>query len=165
MILTSCIFSWVKEFDWSVLTYTIINAIGFERSEHGSQGHYNTDLWKSMYDLIISVLRNNSFLFIWLATYFTLHAILEQVIVSHLIVVTCFLDFGVHCGRTMVWIAFSSQSSFVPKYLLMRDCACLQDIGAGKGKYYAVNYPLRDGIDDDSYEQIFQPVIAKVSLK
>lgn len=38
----------------------------------------------------------------------------------------------------------------------------LRDIGAGKGKYYAVNYPLRDGIDDDSYEQIFQPVVAKV---
>ena len=33
-----------------------------------------------------------------------------------------------------------------------------QDIGAGKGKYYAVNFPLRDGIDDDSYEQIFNPV-------
>jgi histone deacetylase 1/2 len=38
----------------------------------------------------------------------------------------------------------------------------LRDIGAGKGKYYAVNFPLRDGIDDESYEQIFQPVIAKV---
>lgn len=35
----------------------------------------------------------------------------------------------------------------------------LKDIGAGKGKYYAVNFPLRDGIDDESYEQgIFQPV-------
>lgn len=34
----------------------------------------------------------------------------------------------------------------------------LQDIGAGKGKYYAVNYPLRDGIDDESYEAIFKPV-------
>ena len=33
-----------------------------------------------------------------------------------------------------------------------------QDIGAGKGKYYAVNFPLRDGIDDESYEQIFNPV-------
>lgn len=33
-----------------------------------------------------------------------------------------------------------------------------QDIGAGKGKYYAVNYPLRDGIDDESYEAIFKPV-------
>lgn len=35
---------------------------------------------------------------------------------------------------------------------------CVQDIGAGKGKYYAVNYPLRDGIDDESYEAIFKPV-------
>ena len=33
-----------------------------------------------------------------------------------------------------------------------------QDIGAGKGKYYAVNFPLRDGIDDESYETIFKPV-------
>ena len=36
---------------------------------------------------------------------------------------------------------------------------CLQDIGAGKGKYYAVNFPLRDGIDDECYEQVFQPVM------
>ncbi len=27
-----------------------------------------------------------------------------------------------------------------------------QDIGAGKGKYYAVNFPLRDGIDDESFQ-------------
>lgn len=38
----------------------------------------------------------------------------------------------------------------------------LKDIGAGKGKYYAVNFPLRDGIDDDSYESIFVPVMTKV---
>ena len=37
-----------------------------------------------------------------------------------------------------------------------------KDIGAGNGKYYAVNYPLKDGIDDSSYEPIFQTVIAKV---
>lgn len=36
--------------------------------------------------------------------------------------------------------------------------AFFKDIGAGKGKYYAVNFPLRDGIDDESYEQIFKPV-------
>jgi histone deacetylase 1/2 len=38
----------------------------------------------------------------------------------------------------------------------------LKDIGAGKGKYYAVNFPLRDGIDDESYEQIFVPIMSKV---
>jgi len=37
-----------------------------------------------------------------------------------------------------------------------------KDIGAGKGKYYAVNIPLRDGMDDDSYESIFVPIITKV---
>ncbi|AEO70615.1 histone deacetylase-like protein [Thermothielavioides terrestris NRRL 8126] len=38
----------------------------------------------------------------------------------------------------------------------------LRDIGIGNGKYYAVNFPLRDGIDDVSYETIFEPVIEAV---
>ncbi|KAJ1362729.1 Histone deacetylase 2 [Parelaphostrongylus tenuis] len=38
----------------------------------------------------------------------------------------------------------------------------LKDIGAEKGKYYALNFPLRDGIDDESYERIFSPVMRKV---
>lgn len=38
----------------------------------------------------------------------------------------------------------------------------LRDIGVGNGKYYSVNCPLRDGIDDESYKSIFEPVIAKV---
>ena len=38
----------------------------------------------------------------------------------------------------------------------------LRDIGAGRGKYYAVNFPLRDGIDDETYETIFKPVMTKV---
>ncbi|CAF0705580.1 unnamed protein product [Brachionus calyciflorus] len=38
----------------------------------------------------------------------------------------------------------------------------LRDIGAGKGKYYAVNFPLRDGIDDEVYQTIFEPVMTKV---
>ncbi|EGW34403.1 uncharacterized protein SPAPADRAFT_59836 [Spathaspora passalidarum NRRL Y-27907] len=38
----------------------------------------------------------------------------------------------------------------------------LNDIGIGKGKYYAVNVPLRDGIDDASYKSIFEPIIAAI---
>ena len=38
----------------------------------------------------------------------------------------------------------------------------LRDIGAGKGKHYAVNFPLRDGIDDEAYESIFKPLMSKV---
>lgn len=38
----------------------------------------------------------------------------------------------------------------------------LRDIGVGNGKYYAVNIPLRDGIDNVSYKSIFEPVIKAV---
>ncbi|ORX67540.1 hypothetical protein DL89DRAFT_269340 [Linderina pennispora] len=38
----------------------------------------------------------------------------------------------------------------------------LRDIGEGKGKYYAVNFPLRDGIDDVSYQSVFKPVIQHI---
>lgn len=38
----------------------------------------------------------------------------------------------------------------------------LRDIGVGNGKYYAVNFPLRDGIDDVSYKSIFEPTIRNV---
>ncbi|KAH0788022.1 Histone deacetylase 1 [Histomonas meleagridis] len=36
------------------------------------------------------------------------------------------------------------------------------DIGIGKGKHYAVNIPLRDGIDDESYEGLFKPILSKL---
>ncbi|KAI1138134.1 hypothetical protein F5Y05DRAFT_52194 [Hypoxylon sp. FL0543] len=38
----------------------------------------------------------------------------------------------------------------------------LRDIGIGQGRYYATNFPLRDGIDDASYKSIFEPVISSV---
>ncbi|KAG0292391.1 histone deacetylase, partial [Dissophora globulifera] len=38
----------------------------------------------------------------------------------------------------------------------------VRDVGAGPGKYYSVNFPLRDGIDDVTYKSIFEPVIQHV---
>ncbi|KAF1936948.1 histone deacetylase 2 [Clathrospora elynae] len=38
----------------------------------------------------------------------------------------------------------------------------LRDIGVGSGKNYAVNFPLRDGITDETYRNIFEPVIESV---
>ncbi|PWW80215.1 hypothetical protein C7212DRAFT_159163 [Tuber magnatum] len=38
----------------------------------------------------------------------------------------------------------------------------LRDIGVGSGKYYAVNFPLRDGITDATYKEVFEPVIGHV---
>lgn len=41
----------------------------------------------------------------------------------------------------------------------------LKDIGAGKGRLYSVNVPLKDGITDDTYESIFKPVVHYLNLE
>lgn len=38
----------------------------------------------------------------------------------------------------------------------------IDDIGIGHGKHYSVNVPLKDGMDDDNYERLFQPIIRKL---
>jgi histone deacetylase 1/2 len=38
----------------------------------------------------------------------------------------------------------------------------LRDIGVGAGKNYAVNFPLRDGITDETYKSVFEPVITHI---
>ena len=38
----------------------------------------------------------------------------------------------------------------------------VSDVGIGRGKNYCVNFPLKDGIDDESYREIFIPVMRKV---
>lgn len=36
------------------------------------------------------------------------------------------------------------------------------DIGVGAGKYYSVNVPLRDGMDDASFKFLFDPIMTKI---
>ena len=43
-----------------------------------------------------------------------------------------------------------------------RRAGHLADVGQADGKYYALNVPLKDGIDDASYEQLFKPLMSKV---
>ena len=38
----------------------------------------------------------------------------------------------------------------------------VKDVGAAAGKHYSVNFPLKDGIDDASYQSIFKPVIERM---
>lgn len=38
----------------------------------------------------------------------------------------------------------------------------LRDIGVANGRNHSVNFPLRDGIDDKAYKDIFEPVISKI---
>ncbi|CAJ0580478.1 unnamed protein product, partial [Mesorhabditis spiculigera] len=41
----------------------------------------------------------------------------------------------------------------------------LKDLGVGKGKFYSLNVPLRDGITDETYQSIFTPIMTKVMEK
>lgn len=38
----------------------------------------------------------------------------------------------------------------------------LDDVGEEKGKYYSVNFPLNDGVNDASYETAFKPVMREI---
>lgn len=38
----------------------------------------------------------------------------------------------------------------------------ISEVGARQGKYYSVNVPLNDGIDDNSYNNLFVPIINSV---
>uniref|UniRef100_A0A182QSK7 Histone deacetylase n=1 Tax=Anopheles farauti TaxID=69004 RepID=A0A182QSK7_9DIPT len=38
----------------------------------------------------------------------------------------------------------------------------MYEVGAESGRYYSVNVPLKEGIDDQSYVQVFKPVISAV---
>lgn len=34
-----------------------------------------------------------------------------------------------------------------------------KDVGAGRGRFYSVNVPLKDGMTDEAYQLIYEPVI------
>ncbi|KAA6354483.1 MAG: putative Histone deacetylase 1, partial [Streblomastix strix] len=73
-----------------------------------------------------------------------------------------YIDIDVHHGdgveeafyttdRVMT-VSFHKYGGFFP------GTGSIKDIGAGKGKYYSINVPLRDGIDDDGFMYVFQAV-------
>jgi histone deacetylase 1/2 len=77
-----------------------------------------------------------------------------------------YIDIDVHHGdgveeafyttdRVMT-VSFHKYGDFFP------GTGALEDVGADAGKYYSVNVPLNDGIDDKSYLSVFKPVIQKV---
>ena len=38
----------------------------------------------------------------------------------------------------------------------------MEDVGIGDGKHYSVNVPLQEGMDDESYRFMFEPIMQKV---
>ena len=47
----------------------------------------------------------------------------------------------------------------------MQGTGDYRDIGYGKGENTSINFPLRDGMDDESYRTVFRPVIGRIMEK
>ncbi|KAJ0971545.1 hypothetical protein J5N97_019504 [Dioscorea zingiberensis] len=77
-----------------------------------------------------------------------------------------YVDIDVHHGdgveeafyttdRVMT-VSFHKYGNFFP------GSGHIKHIGHGEGKYYALNVPLNDGMDDDSFRGLFRPIIQKI---
>mmetsp|Transcript_26859 Transcript_26859/g.69262 ORF Transcript_26859/g.69262 Transcript_26859/m.69262 type:complete len:660 (+) Transcript_26859:156-2135(+) len=53
-------------------------------------------------------------------------------------------------------VSFHKYGEFFP------GTGAIDDIGYGRGKHYTVNVPLKDGMDDDNYKFMFEPIMTKV---
>ncbi|CDJ61124.1 histone deacetylase, putative [Eimeria maxima] len=76
-----------------------------------------------------------------------------------------YIDIDVHHGdgveeafyvsHRVMTVSFHKFGDFFP------GTGDITDIGASKGKYYCINVPLNDGIDDDNFINLFRPIITK----
>jgi len=77
-----------------------------------------------------------------------------------------YIDIDIHHGdgveeafyttdRVMT-VSFHKYGDFFP------GSGAVGDVGDQKGKYYSVNFPLEDGIDDKNFLAVFKPVISKI---
>ena len=74
-----------------------------------------------------------------------------------------YIDIDIHHGDgveeafyttdRVLTVSFHKFGSFFP------GSGAVDDIGIGRGKYFTCNIPLDSGMDDESYERIFKPVI------
>ena len=45
---------------------------------------------------------------------------------------------------------------------IVAGTGALDDVGSGRGHNYSINVPLQEGVDDESYRIVFEPILAKV---
>merc|ERR1719305_1287664 len=77
-----------------------------------------------------------------------------------------YIDIDIHHGEgvqeafyltdRVMTVSFHKYGDFFP------GTGNVADVGAKKGKYYSVNFPLKEGMDDASYQSVFEPVIEKI---
>ncbi|KAL7410256.1 hypothetical protein BDY24DRAFT_400630 [Mrakia frigida] len=78
-----------------------------------------------------------------------------------------YIDIDVHHGDGVEEAFFTTDRVFTCSFHqfdgnFFPGSGDVRDVGYGKGKNYAANIPLRDGIDDESYASIFKPVVQHI---
>lgn len=61
-----------------------------------------------------------------------------------------------YCTDRVFTVSFHKYGEYFP------GTGDLKDTGSGQGLNHSLNFPMRDGIDDDTYERCFKPIIDKV---
>ncbi|KAI8846436.1 histone deacetylase 1 [Chytridium lagenaria] len=68
-----------------------------------------------------------------------------------------YIDIDIHHGDDRVMtVSFHKYGEYFP------GTGDINDTGYGRGRNYSLNFPLKDGIDDESYRSIFCPVMQHV---
>jgi hypothetical protein len=70
---------------------------------------------------------------------------------------SCLLTIASSACRVMT-VSFHKYGDFFP------GTGALGDIGTGGGAGYSVNVPLQEGMDDESYRYVFEPIMTKVHV-
>lgn len=74
-----------------------------------------------------------------------------------------YIDIDIHHGDGVEEAFYTTDRVMTCSFHKFKDyfpgTGNINDIGINKGRYHAVNYPLNQGIDDDSFINIFKPVI------
>ena len=77
-----------------------------------------------------------------------------------------YLDIDVHHGDGVEEAFFTTNRVLTCSFHKYKDffpgTGNWNDIGFEDGRYHAVNYPLNEGIDDQTYENIFKPVLDSI---
>lgn len=78
-----------------------------------------------------------------------------------------YIDIDVHHGDGVEEAFYTSDRVMTLSFHKYGDyfpgTGALEDIGYSRGRGYSVNVPLKDGIDDDGYARIFEPVVSRIN--
>lgn len=61
-------------------------------------------------------------------------------------------------ARVGLQVSFHRYGDYFP------GTGAIDDVGFGQGKGYCVNVPLKDGMDDESYRYVYEPIMTKVCV-